>query len=306
MLARVRQFFAARGVLEVETPVLARHGVTDRHLSSLTTSLQGLAPTATPLYLQTSPEFAMKRLLAAGCGPIYQIGKAFRDGERGRQHNPEFTMLEWYRPGFDHHQLMDEVDALLGDILGTPPAARWTYGALFEHHVGIDPHTARQDQLEAVARSCGIDPSTELAAGLGRDDWLDLLMTHGIEPRLPRDRPAIVHDYPASQAALARLRTEGSVQVAERFEVYAGGLELANGFHELTDAAEQRERFEADRAARAAAGLPRPAIDERLLAALEHGLGACAGIALGIDRLLMVLTGAERIEQVLSFSIERA
>lgn len=306
LLARVRQFFARRGVLEVETPVLAHHGVTDRHLASLGTSIRGIGEEATPFFLQTSPEFAMKRLLAAGSGPIYQISKAFRDGERGRHHNPEFTMLEWYRPGFDHHRLMDEVDAFLSDTLGTAPGARWTYGALFEQHLGIDPHTASQGQLMAAARETGIDPSAELAATLGRDDWLDLLMTHGIEPRLPRDRPVFVHDYPASQAALARLRPEGAVRVAERFEVYAGGIELANGFHELADAAEQRARFEIDRSARAAAGLPTPALDERLLAALEHGLGDCAGVALGIDRLLMVLTGAEHIDQVLSFPIERA
>jgi lysyl-tRNA synthetase class 2 len=306
ILATIRRFFAERGVLEVETPVLGHHGVTDRHLASLSTCLQGGGAVTTQLFLQTSPEFAMKRLLATGSGPIYQIGKAFRDEERGRHHNPEFTMLEWYRPGFDHHALMDEVDALLSATLDSRPGDRGTYGALFQQHFGLDPHTAGRQRLMATARRAGIDLREDLAATLGRDDWLNLLMTHVVEPSMPRDRPTFVYDYPASQAALARLRTEGAVRVAERFEVYASGVELANGFHELADAAEQRERFEIDRAARAAAGLPTPAIDQRLLAALEHGLGDCAGVALGIDRLLMVQTGAEHIDQVLSFPIERA
>lgn len=305
VLARVRAFFAARGVLEVETPILSQHAVTDPRLQSLQTLYSGPGAPATglPLYLQTSPEFAMKRLLCAGSGPIYQIARVFRDGERGRRHNVEFTMLEWYRPGFDHHRLMDEVGDLVCGILGMP--AEWdriTYGELFRARLGIDCHAATPAELADCAAAHGIDVAG--ADELSRDEWLDLLLTHLIEPGLGAERPLFLHDYPASQAALARLH--GEPPVAERFELYVRGVELANGYHELGDAAEQRSRFERDNAERRAAGVPEVIPDERLLAALECGLPSCAGVALGFDRLLMLAAGVDDIAQVMAFTVERA
>ncbi|RMH22290.1 MAG: EF-P lysine aminoacylase GenX [Acidobacteria bacterium] len=297
LIARIRLFFAARGVLEVETPLLAAAAVTDLHLASFELDAGGERR-----YLQTSPEFAMKRLLAAGSGPIYQLGKAFRDGEVGRLHNPEFTLLEWYRPGFDHHALMDEVDAFLGEILGLPPAERIPYGELFERHLGIDPHRAGAAELRRCVRRRDLD-----VEGLAeeRDPWLDVLLSHVLEPRLGRGRPTFVYDYPASQAALARLR-DGDPPVAERFEVYVEGIELANGYHELVDAAEQRRRFAADLARRRERGLPAVAMDERLLAALDHGLPPCAGVALGVDRLALLATGGDALADVVAFPFDRA
>ncbi len=302
LLAEIRGFFAERGVLEVETPLLSAATVTDLHLHSLETDLDGRT-----LYLQTSPEFAMKRLLAAGSGPIYQLSKAFRGGgEVGRRHNPEFTLLEWYRPGFDHHALMDEMDELLGELLGVPAAERLTYGELFERHLGLDPHRAGVDELRRAAAGEGLDPGL----GTDRDDWLHLLVGCVLEPSLGRGRPTFVYDYPASQAALARIRA-GEPAVAERFEVYLGGVELANGFHELADPVEQRRRFDADLEARRAAGregsgLPVVPVDERLLAALAAGLPDCAGVALGVDRLVMVALGAESLGEVIAMPIGRA
>jgi lysyl-tRNA synthetase class 2 len=313
ILAGIRAFFARRGVLEVETPALSAATVTDLHLASLETRSSFRGPSGPPgpsgpatLYLQTSPEFAMKRLLAAGSGPIYQIGKAFRDGESGRRHNPEFTLLEWYRPGFDHLALMDEVEALLAEVLGTPRAERWTYGALFRDRLGVDPHEATAADLAAAARRAGLDPGGGPgSAALDREDLLHLLMGLALEPTLGRGRPSFVHDFPASQAALARVRP-GPPPVAERFEVFIEGVELANGFHELSDPVEQRRRFEADLARRRERGLPEPPIDERLLAALAAGLPACAGVALGVDRLVMLAVGAASLDEVLAFPIDRA
>ncbi len=307
LLATIRDFFAERGVLEVDTPSLARAGVTDLHLHGLTTQVQVPGGPVT-CHLQTSPEYAMKRLLAAGIGPIYQIAKAFRDDESGRMHNPEFTMLEWYRPGFDHHALMDEMDGLLVATLDTVVAERRTYADLFDEHLEVDPHQVDAPTLAARAARAGID-----AVGLDnadRDTWLHLLFSHVIEPHLGRAtdgrrRPTFVLDYPASQAALARVRAENP-PVAERFEVYVEGVELANGFHELCDAEEQRRRFEADLEARRTAGLPAVKVDERLLAALDVGLPPCAGVALGVDRLLMIATNARSIDEVIAFPIDRA
>lgn len=308
MLARIRAFFAARGVLEVETPVLAHHAATDPQLHSLNTWRTGPgAADGERLYLQTSPEFAMKRLLCAGSGPIYQISRVFRDGERGRMHNPEFTLIEWYRPGFDHHRLMDETAALVCELLGLPPESdRLSYGALFRERLGIDPHAATMDELAACAAQRGLDLA---GAALTRDGWLDLLLSHLIQPGLGAERPAFVYDYPASQAALARLRgEEGGVEppVGERFELYFRGIELANGYHELGDAEEQRARFERDNTLRHAAGLLPVAPDERLLAALAHGLPACAGVALGFDRLVMLAAGVADIAEAIAFTTDRA
>ena len=302
VLARIRAFFADRGVLEVETPLLAAAPVTDLHLHALQCRYHGPgAADGRVLYLQTSPEFAMKRLLAADSGPIYQICKAVRNGETGRRHNPEFTILEWYRPGWDHHRLMDEIDELLTVILGTRPGERLTYQVAFERYAGIDPHAASDEALRRRVEALGMEDT----GGLRRDDLLDLILTHVIEPRLGHCQPSFIHDYPASQAALARIR-KGEPPLAERFEVFSEGVELANGYHELTDPDEQRRRFVSDLAARRVADLAEVPIDERFLAALEHGLPPCAGVAFGIDRLLMVKTGTREIGEVLAFPIERA
>lgn len=245
----------------------------------------------------------MKRLLAAGCGPIFQIGKAFRGGEMGSRHNPEFTMLEWYRPGFDHIALMTEVDELLTATLGTPAAERLSYRQAFERWVGLDPHSASLDELAASAEALRIGlqgpPPRE------RDTWRELLLVEAVEPHLGRGRPTFLCEFPASQAALARIRP-GDPPLAERFEVFVEGVELANGYHELTDAEEQERRFQRDLDERRARGLPVVPPDWRLLAALGHGLPPCAGVALGFDRLVMLAVGAHELGQVMPFPISRA
>jgi lysyl-tRNA synthetase class 2 len=303
LLSRIRVFFQARGVLEVETPALSRRAVTDVHLSSFSTLYTGPGAESDglPLYLVTSPELAMKRLLAAGSGPIFQISRAFRNGERGRLHNPEFTLLEWYRPGFDAAALQDEVEALLAQVAGIPRCERRSYASLFAEALGLDPHRADLDAVRAAISRAGL----EAPAPSDVDEGLQLLFSHSIEPRLGAALPVIVFDYPRGQAALARLRP-GDPPVAERFEVYWRGLELANGFHELTEPGEQAARFERDREERRRRGLPAPPADERFLAALEAGLPDCSGMALGIDRLLMLQVGARTIDEVLAFPLERA
>lgn len=299
LLWSIRDFFRARGVLEVETPCLSRAGATDPAIESLTVTL----PEAT-LWLHTSPEFPMKRLLAAGSGDIYQIARVFRAGEAGRFHNPEFTLLEWYRIGFDHHRLMTEVDALVRGLAGdrlSRPTAWLSYRQAMVDHAGIDPLDADVGALADRARALGLDVRGELE----RDGWLDLIMSMVVAPALPADGLTFIHDYPASQAALARICPE-SPAVAERFELYWGGVELANGFHELGDAVEQGARFEADNLRRRSAGQAAVAVDHHLLAALAEGLPDCAGVALGVDRLLMCLSGCDHIRQVLAFDWERA
>jgi elongation factor P--(R)-beta-lysine ligase len=259
-----------------------------------------------PYYLQTSPEYAMKRLLAAGYGSIYQIAKAFRGEESGRLHNPEFTLLEWYRVDFDLQALMDEVETLLTLILGTPKAHRIPYDTLFKDALGIDPHHTTLQALQNCAQRHHIQLSPLAAQDLDVDAWLDILMTHCIEPTLGFDRPFFIHDYPASKAALAILRMrEDGIEVAERMEVYVRGIELANGYQELRDATVQRQRFEADCLRRAQRGLPTIPIDPYVLEALEAGLPACSGIALGIDRLLLLKEGLDDLSETLSFGIER-
>jgi lysyl-tRNA synthetase class 2 len=303
MLAAVRAFFAARDVLEVETPILAQATVTDVHLASLETRIAGRAA---PYYLQTSPEYAMKRLLAAGCGDVYQVARVFRDGEVGRRHNPEFTMVEWYRRGFDDRALMREVADLLHVLLGERLAQApeyVTYREAIARATGLDPYEAPVAALYACARERLGEVPAELAAD--RDGCLDLLIGAYVGPTLGADRITFVHDYPASQAALARL-LPGHPPVAARFEAYVGGLELCNGFHELADAAEQRSRFEADRERRATLGLPQPPVDERLLAALAHGLPDCAGVALGFDRVVMLAVGTQDIRDVVAFAVDDA
>lgn len=294
LLASLRSFFQDRQVMEVETPLLCSTGVTDPSIEPFVVT--GGEALSAPRYLQTSPEYAMKRLLAAGSGPIYQITRAFRDGEVGARHNPEFSMLEWYRPGFDMDRLMEEVAALLKQCLGELPCHRRSYRTWFIDLLGLDPMTASVAELENFARSRF---DTGALAG-DRDLWLHLISSHLLEPQLSGLGICFVHDYPASQAALARLEEVDGVQVARRFEVFVGGMELANGYHELTDAPEQRRRFELDNARRREHGLSERPLDERLLAALEHGLPDCSGVALGLDRLLMVKTGARNIGRVLA------
>jgi lysyl-tRNA synthetase class 2 len=302
--ALVRRFFAERGVLEVETPVLSAAGNTDPNIQSLSLDFVGPKAAGEPRrWLRTSPEFALKRLLAAGVGDCYELGRVFRDGEAGRRHNPEFTMLEWYRVGWDHHRLMDETAELLKAamaLVGRRASVReFSFRQLYQERFGFDPFTAPEEVLRSPLQVFDIDPR-----GLTRDDWLDLLMTHLIQPSIPPSRILLVYDYPASQCALARLRP-GEPPVAERFEAYLGPLEIANGYHELGDATEQRTRFHADVARRQARGAAAPPLDERLLAALPK-MPACAGVALGVDRLLMALAGTDRIADVLAFPFDRA
>ncbi|WP_280554233.1 EF-P lysine aminoacylase EpmA [Halomonas sp. 25-S5] len=308
LLAVVRAFFARREVLEVETPVLGHGGSTEVLLASL------FAEATTPagrerLWLQTSPEFHMKRLLAAGSGPIFQLARSFRDGEVGRRHNLEFTMLEWYRPGLGLDALIEETAALVSSVLGRElgdkpgPLRRRRYRELFREHLAIDPFSAPLAELRRLASERGgLD-----MADSDRDGCLDLLMSIEIEPHLGRDGLDVVVDYPATQAALARHHRdpEDGAWVASRFELYLAGLELANGYDELTDAEEQAARFAADNAARRAAGLPQVDVDVRLLAALAHGMPAGSGVALGLDRLIQLALGKASVAEVMAFATRR-
>jgi len=294
IIAAIRAFFAERDVWEVDTPLLNASTATDPHIGSLAVSVSNKT-----FYLQTSPEFAMKRMLAAGSGSIYQISKAFRAEEQGRLHNIEFTMLEWYRVGFDHNQLMDEMDALLHLLLKSAPAERLGYREVFKTYLNIDPLLADSSALENCARQHGLnDIQSNNPDDI--DFWRHLLMSHFIEPHLGKTRPTFIVDFPASQAALAKIR-DSNPPVAERFEVYVHGIELANGYHELNDAAEQEKRFLADNQRRQALKLPQIPPDEYLLAALTHGFPNCAGVALGIDRLVMLAVEAKAIKEVISF-----
>ena len=301
-----REFFRARDVLEVETPILSAAGNTEPNIASFALEFSGRTDGAPRTrWLRTSAEFPMKRLLAAGIGDCYELGRVFRDGEAGGRHNPEFTMLEWYRVGIDHRQLAEEtvdlVQAALALVERKASVASISFRELYRDTLGIDPMTANLDELRAAANSIAIDPD-----GLTRDDWLDLLMTHRIQPRFPPNQLLVLHDYPASQCALAKVVERDGIDVAERFELYLGPLELANGYHELTDAAEQRRRFERDVAVRASRGIAAPPIDEALLSALGAGMPSCAGVALGVDRLLMAMLGTSRIGDVLAFDFARA
>jgi len=303
-MQQIRTFFANRNVMEVETPALANHPVTDPHLANFAT--QWFAPDqleARNLYLQTSPEYAMKRLLCAGSGCIYQIGKAFRNEENGRYHNAEFTLLEWYRIGFDHWQLIAEVEALLIDILHCPKAIRTSYQQAFLTTLNIDPLTISLAELQSLCCDLGYDDIARNESN--PDTLLQLLFCEKIETAFNPDIPQVIYDFPASQAALAKLNPQDK-RVAQRFEVYFKGVELANGFHELTDAVEQQMRFEQDNALRETMHLPPASVDERLISALHHGLPNCAGVALGIDRLIMLAINASHIEEVISFSTANA
>lgn len=300
----IRHFFADRGVLEVETPTMSQATVTDVHLRAFETQFTGPgAAQGITLYLMTSPEYHMKRLLAAGSGPIYQMGRSYRNEEAGRYHNPEFTMLEWYRPHYDMYRLINEVDDLLQQTLECESAESLSYQQAFLRYLDIDPLTAEKDKLREVAAK--LDVSNIADTEEDRDTILQLLFMVGVEPHIGLEKPTFIYHFPASQASLAEISSEDH-RVAERFEVYYKGVELANGFRELTDAAEQRQRFERDNRKRASMGLPEQPIDENLLAALEHGFPECAGVALGIDRLIMLALGAERISDVIAFPVDRA
>jgi len=297
----VRAHFAATGALEVETPVMAAAAVTDAHLGSLEVRRSDGSRAG---FLQTSPEYAMKRLLCAGAPDIYQVARVFREGERGRNHNPEFTMVEWYRLGMDHHALMGDVETLLRAMLEplrpVGPTFATTYAEAFAAALGCDPLAASAEELADRLTRGAIDVPGSLRQD--RDGLLDLAMAECVAAGFPDGRITFVHDFPASQAALARIRGP----VASRFEAFWGPLELANGFHELGDAAEQARRFEADAVRRARLGLPQRDADRRFLAALGAGLPPCAGVALGFDRVAMIAAGAQRIDEVIAFPVERA
>jgi len=305
MLARIRAYFAAQEVLEVETPVLSAAAASDPAIESIAAVTAGGARR----YLQTSPEYAMKRLLAAGFGDCYQVCPVFRDGESGRRHNPEFTMIEWYRLDFGVAELEHDVDRVLrvacAELRDFAPARAVSYRDAMRDCSGIDCATASVAEIRAALASHGIEPVS--CDGWERDEWLDLLMGAVVGPRLGHDAPVFVHDYPASQAALARLRElpDGS-QVAERFELYVDGLELANGFRELGNVSEQRRRFEQDQATRQRRGQAVRPLDERLLAALDAGLPDCAGVALGFDRLVMACHSLGDLGSAMAFPESRA
>ena len=299
MLRAAREYFVATRAVEVETPTLARAAVSDIHLQSIEARAVGQRR-----FLPTSPEYWMKRLLAAGSGDLWQICRAYRDGELGRMHNPEFTLIEWYRIGIDHHALMSDVErliaAMLPSTLHIERCERLTYREAVQLHAGIDAFADAMPVLVARLESANIEVPKDVRSD--RDACLDLIVATLVGPRLGHDRLTFVYDYPASQAALARVRGE----VASRFEAYLNGIELANGFHELADAAEQRQRFESDLAKRKRRGLPGNPLDEAFLDALTHGLPECSGVALGFDRLVMCATGATHIDEVLAFPFGRA
>ncbi|CBA16224.1 probable lysyl-trna_synthetase_class-2 protein [Xanthomonas albilineans GPE PC73] len=302
--ACIRRFFAARDVLELETPILSAAGNTEPNIESFQTRFSGHVDAGPALrWLRTSPEYPLKRLLAAGVGDCYELGRVFRNGEAGGRHNPEFTMLEWYRVGWNHLRLVEETVALVREALALVARSAslqvLSYRRLFLETLGLDPFVAPLEALQQPLCEIRID-----ADGLGRDDWLDLLMTHRLQPGFPADRITVVYDWPASQCALARVRDDAP-PVAERFELYLGGYELANGYHELTDASEQRRRFLRDHAVRHARGMPLPPLDERLLQALP-GLPDCAGVAVGVDRLLMAMCGTTQIGAVLAYDFAHA
>lgn len=304
LLSVIRQFFQEREVMEVETPAISHATVTDVHLHTFKTHFVGPGySNGQSLFLMTSPEFHMKRLLAAGSGSIYQIGKAFRNEENGRYHNPEFSMLEWYRVGFDHHDLMDEMDELLQRVLDSGKAVRMTYQQAFLSVLEVCPLEASMEALKKVAKNIGLE---DIAADeQDRDTLLQLLFSIGVEPHIGQKSPAFVYDFPASQAALAKIN-KSDPRVADRFEVYFKGIELANGFHELDDADEQLARFVEDNQQRLKMGLEMQPIDYHLIDALKAGLPACAGVALGIDRLVMLALKCQHIDEVTAFSFPRA
>ncbi|MFZ5829695.1 MAG: EF-P lysine aminoacylase EpmA [Planctomycetota bacterium] len=305
LLRRLRGFFDERGFLEVETPILSADTVVDRHLDPFATGICGeLGKPPRRLWLQTSPEFHMKRLLAAGAGPIYQVSRVFRLGERGRLHNPEFTLVEWYQPGEDMAAGMRFTNELCQALLGCERAEELSYATAFARHVGVDPHRASGAELAQAARRLGIAAPTSLSEE-DRDGWIDLLLSHCVQPHLGAERPTLLFDYPAGQAALARVRP-CDPPVAERFELFFRGIELANGYHELLDAEELERRNERANALRAADGKNTLPEGSRLLKVMQKGLPPAVGVAMGFDRVAMLAAGAASIDEVIAFPLERA
>ena len=297
---KIRRFMAERNIMEVETPVLSHATVTDVQLDSFRSDyFSPQAVSARTLYLQTSPEYAMKRLLASGTGAIYQISRVFRNEEQGKLHNPEFTILEWYQPDYDHQQLMQELEMFL-NLFAMSHCEKTSYAKIFIQHTGLDPHTCDTNELIILAQQYGLSSVLEERSAL-----LDFIFSYKITPLLGSTMPLFVYDYPACQCALAKL-SDSSPKVAERFELFINGMEIANGFHELADAEEQLARFEQDLALRKKEKRPELAIDYLFLDALKQGLPDCAGVAVGIDRLLMAMTGSKDIRDVLTFPIENA
>ncbi|MEX2118521.1 MAG: EF-P lysine aminoacylase EpmA [Pirellulales bacterium] len=302
LLGELRRFFQERQFLEVETPLLSADVVVDRHLEPF--AVEADSPGGGRLWLQTSPEFGMKRLMAAGGQAIYQVTRAFRRHERGPLHNPEFTLVEWYRRGDGLAEGMQLLSDLVERLLGLGPAARLSYAQAFTEYAGVEPHSAPMERLAEAARARGLRPPASLTAS-DRDGWLEFLLVELVQPHLGQAAPVILYDYPASQAALAKVR-QGPPPVAERFELFARGIELANGYHELLDPSELAERGRLANQQRAL--MDKRVLPEasRLLEAMEHGLPKCSGAALGFDRLVMLAAGASAIDEVLSFPIERA
>ncbi len=287
LLATIRTFFRSKNILEVETPILSRAGVCDPHLQNLNTYVNSRR-----FFLQTSPEFAMKRLLSAGSGDIYQIGKAFRNDEAGRLHNPEFTMIEWYRTGFDYRQLMDEVEELVSILLPVKDFERVTWREVYLRATGIDPMQVSTEELKTMVG--------EVAGQTSRQDLLDLIMAVKVLPALPG--AVFIHDYPVDQASMAKIR-DG---IAERFELVIDGVELANGYTELTDPFEQEQRFRYENQQRRIMGKEEMPLDQHLLEAMQKGLPECAGVAMGFDRLVMLALGKQSLAEVMPFTAEFA
>jgi lysyl-tRNA synthetase class 2 len=307
LLQLLRQFFDARGFIEVETPLLSADTVVDRHLDPIEAEFRPdprSARGSMRLFLQTSPEFGMKRLLAAGAQAIYQICRAFRQGEVGRLHNPEFTMLEWYRVGDDYRAGIELLSDLAEVVIGRGRPELLTYGEAFGRALAIDPHSATVEQLEAAGRARGLTPPQSFDRA-DRDAWLDWLLVECVEPQLGAARPTILCDYPASQSALAQVR-KGPPDVAERYELYVDRVELANGYHELLDAHVLRQRNQTNNQLRQQDGKPALPESSRLLDAMQHGIPPASGVALGVDRLLMVVARASSLSEVLSFPLDRA
>jgi len=304
LLRLVRVFFQKINCLEVETPTLSGSTTPDPNIESFSTRQHQQT-----YYLHTSPEFPMKRLLAAGSGAIYQICKVFRQGEAGRYHNPEFTMLEWYQPGLNYHALMQQVDeliaCLLNDVCSLENTIYISYKDAFEKYVQVNPFATTNNELLAALRKHRIELYNN-EPSLDKDALLDLIISQLIQTQLPANTPVFIYDYPASQAALAKIRQQDSYQVAERFELFINGVELANGYQELLDASEQQQRFEAENKKRAAAGLMTIPIDQRLIAALAAGIPMVSGVAMGFDRLLMLAMQKESINEVIAFTIDKA
>lgn len=296
LLGRIRAFFSERQVLEVETPLMSHAGNTDPEIQSITTTQRH--------YLRTSPEFAMKRLLSAGSGDIYELGRVFRAAESGSHHNPEFTMLEWYRLDFSYQHLMDEVAELVkccgNGAFDDWPVKKLSYRELYQQTVNINPFEATEVQMSTIAAQHGI---TDIE--LNRKQWLDLLISHVIQPALPEHELTFIYDFPADQAALAKI-TNDTPPVAQRFELYLGHNELANGYQELSDGAQQQQRFDDENAIRLSRGEPLYRVDHNLVAALKSGMPECAGVALGVDRFLMAICQANSIDEVIAFAHSRA